>query len=359
VASISFDKTSGWWSVRYVAAPGVRLKKTLCKHPGAWSPARPPRKPPPEVRKLAEPYERAERDVKHGRPAAGLAPVPLGDHMAGYLASYARTRRPCSAVNLGYAWEGFRVFLEARKVTTLQGVTPALCAAWMEARLAAGMKPSTVRTERAFLSAAWAKARRERLVAENPWEFAPPPPPGPEQPPKHWSEAELVRLIGALDGWLRDWVVLDANTGLRVSALLGLTWADVDLPGNRLTVPPHLSKGGRAYSVRRGESGGARGSPVFLNPATGKPYGRGTVAQRIAVALRKAGVRDFGSRCHAIRHSFAVALVNADVSVRVIQALLGHSSVRTTEIYMKVSADKAQAVMRGFNIAPPADEDGA
>jgi integrase len=368
MASISFDATTGWWSCRYYAGPDRgRIKKSLCKHPAGWSKSKPPRKPPPEVRDLARPFEEIERRARRGESIPSAA-LPLEAHVRGYVADFARTHRPNSTRCLTLAADRFLAFCAARKVGTVQGVSPSCCAAWVAARLAEGARPSTVRTERAYLARIWSRGRRLRVVAENPWDAAPVEGARAEATPKHWTAEELVTLIGVLDGWLKDWVVLDANTGLRVSALLGLRWRDVDLGTNRLTVPPELSKGGRPYSVpltpaanealaRRLAAAGDAGPDawIFASPRTGRPYSRGNVRSRIGRAVGRAGIRDFGHYCHAIRHSFAVALVDADVSIRVIQALLGHATIRTTEIYARLAAGKAEQVMGGFEIRPRED----
>jgi integrase len=366
MASISFDKSTGWWSVRYVVS-GVRRKKPLCKHPSAWSPSKPPRKPPAEVARLAEPYLDAERLGKLGQ-AVQVVALPLAPHVREYVAAYALTHRRPSVECLRIAAGKFLAFAATRKVATLQGVGAQLCADWIAARLADGAKPSTVRTERAYLARIWRVARQRRLVAENPWDFARVEGKPEEATPKFWTAEELVRLIGVLDGWLRDWLILDANTGLRVSALLGVEWRDVDFGKGTLTVRSELSKSGRSYSVpltpaanevlaRRWTAAKGAGptTPVFLNPKTGAAYKRNTVAHRIAYAVRKHGLRDFGHYAHAIRHSFAVALVEADVSIRVIQALLGHATIRHTEVYGKLGPGKLERALNGFEIRPPDD----
>ncbi len=366
MASISFDPSTGWWSVRYAAGPDrVRLKKTLCKHPSPWSKSKPPRKPPPEVRQMALPFLELERQSRLGQVVIDRD-TELGPFIRSYIATYARDHQPNSLAGLKSAAAGFLEVCAIRKVRTLRAVTPSVCAAWVESRLAAGAMPSSVRTARAYLARIWAQARERREIAENPWEFVRVKKGKGEGIPKHWTAEELVKLIGALEGWLRDWVILDANTGPRVTALLGLAWADVDLEANTLTIPPALDKAGKGYSIpltmparavlerRKAERGSDR--LVFENPQTHRPYRRGTVYRRIGVAVGEAGIRDFGHYCHAVRHSFAVALVDADVSIRVIQALLGHASIRTTEIYAKLAAGKAENVMGSFRIAPPEPE---
>lgn len=376
MASISFDPSTGWWSVRYYAgASKGRVKKPLCKHPGAWSKSRPPssKRPPLEVRRLAEPFEEIERQAKAGMEPA-QADTPLGPHVLAYIENYSRAHRENSTRCLRTVAEKFLAYCAARKVAAMQGVTPKLCAEWMEARLSE-VKASTLRTERAYLATIWKVAKRRRVVREDPWEFAPLEAKPEEAAPKFWTTDELVTLISSLDGWLKDWVVLDANTGLRVSALLGLRWKDVDFPGNRIVVPPHLSKGRKAYHVpmtptanevlmRRLATAKKSGPEdfIFVNPKTGEPYLRRTVQARIERAVKRCGIRDFGHYCHAIRHSFAVALVEADVNIRVVQSLLGHASISTTEIYAKVAPGKAERIMNNFDISPdrpkPPSSDG-
>jgi integrase len=241
-------------------------------------------------------------------------------------------------------------------------VTVQRCDEWIAERLRIA-KRSTVVTERGYLAPIWRRARRHRIITENPWEVARVPGKPSEAPPKFWTADELTKLADACEGWLRDWVLLDANTGLRVSALLGLRWGDVSFDDNRLTVPAHLSKSGKPYSVplsavanevlmRRWTRADDTGRDAFIFPGHSKSgtYLRGTVFTRLKFAVAKAGIRDFGHYCHAIRHSFAVAAVRGDVHLRIVQAWLGHSSIRTTEIYAKLAPDASQAAMDGFGI---------
>jgi integrase len=181
---------------------------------------------------------------------------------------------------------------------------------------------------------------------------------------KYWTVDELRKLFAACEGWVRDFAILDANSGLRVSALSGLTWADIDFAGGRIVIPTHLSKSGKSYSVpftptaqevlaRRWleDKSKAPSALIFSGESTGKKIDRGQIWRRLKAAVKRAGIRDFGHYSHALRHSFAVALVGADIKIRVIQDFLGHSSLKTTEIYAKVSPDKAKAEMERFDIS--------
>lgn len=368
MASITFDASTGWWSIRYYAGRDrPRLKKGLCKHPTAWSKSRPPssKRIPLEVKRLAQPYEELERQARSGFTPVSKS-IDLASYVRAYIAEYERGHRENSVSCLKGVTEKFLAFCAARKVKHLGDVSPAVCADWIADRLAEA-KASTVRTERHYLTPIWSRARRRREVTENPWDAAPVNVPIEEPPPKFWTVEELVRLIGEFTDWMRDWIILDCNTGLRVSALLGLRWGDVSFEHNTITLPAELSKGKSAYVVplnppanevlaRRWVEAKNTGpqSLIFPSPRESKPFHSRTVFTRIKRAVKRAGVRDFGHYCHALRHSFAVALVDQNVSLRVIQSFLGHKNIRTTERYGNLRPGKAQEVMQGFEIRPPA-----
>jgi len=366
MASISFDKTSGWWSVRFYAGPELgRVKRTLCKHPLPWVKSRPPKKAPPEVEELARPYVEAERRAK-----AGEAPPPVGltirSYFADYLADYAGRSRPESIRAVRPVLEGFAAWCEGRKVATLAAVSPRLCSEWIAQELGKGLAPKTVRVRRAYLAAAFERARRRlRLIRENPWEAAPVEGRDDEADPKFWSTEELPKLLAALRGWHRDAATLGCNTGIRVTGLLMLQWRDVDLKRETITVRARPgAKVSRPYTIpltptasavlaKRWTLSDDTGPDGLVFPSKGnpqRPFARQVLYSAIKSAVKRAGVRDFGDYCHALRHSTAVALVDKGVDMRVIQAILGHANINTTAIYAKLRPEKAAELMRGMDI---------
>jgi site-specific recombinase XerD len=72
---------------------------------------------------------------------------------------------------------------------------------------------------------------------------------------------------------------------------------------------------------------------LFPNPRTGKPFG--TIYHSWNTARTRAGLRDV--RLHDIRHSSASFLINAGVSLYVVQQILGHTQVATTQRYAHLS----------------------
>jgi integrase/recombinase XerD len=154
----------------------------------------------------------------------------------------------------------------------------------------------------------------------------------------------------------RGWLELLYGSGLRVSELTALDVDDVDLEGNAVRV---VGKGGKEREVPIGRfakdavgSYLARGRPalassrsrgaLFLN-ARGGRLTRQSVGRLLEEYARRGGIRRRVTP-HDLRHSFATHLLDGGADVRVVQELLGHASVATTQIYTLVTRDHLRAV---------------
>lgn len=190
------------------------------------------------------------------------------------------------------------------------------------------------------------------------------PPTPPRRLPKAISVEEVSRLLDAADFdktplSIRDRALLEVlyGTGARISEAIGLDVDDVDLTGRTVLL---RGKGGKqrivplgsfaatavsAYLVRvRPElARQGRGTPkVFLN-ARGGPLSRQSAWTVLRSAADKAGLSGDLSP-HTLRHSFATHLMEGGADVRVVQELLGHASVTTTQIYTLVTVDQLREV---------------
>ncbi|MFJ3404932.1 site-specific tyrosine recombinase XerD [Promicromonospora sp. NPDC090134] len=172
--------------------------------------------------------------------------------------------------------------------------------------------------------------------------------------------AGLLDAAGAGDGPLplRDRALLELlyATGARISEIVGL---DVDGVGDSAAVRL-LGKGSKervvpvgsfardaleAYLVRaRPELAAAgRGTPALFLNTRGARMSRQTAWAALQAAAGRAGLTEHVSP-HTLRHSFATHLLSGGADVRVVQELLGHASVTTTQIYTMVTPDALREV---------------
>jgi Site-specific recombinase XerD len=134
-------------------------------------------------------------------------------------------------------------------------------------------------------------------------------------------------------------------TGLRVSELVGLKQADVDLlaglvvchgKGNKERRVP-LGKSAihwlQQYAAVKAQYGKQTTPHVFLH--RGRPFTRQIAWSMIKVHAEKAGIKNVSP--HTLRHSFATHLLQHGADSRSVQALLGHSDISTTQIYTHIT----------------------
>jgi integrase/recombinase XerD len=206
-------------------------------------------------------------------------------------------------------------------------------------------------------------ALREGLAADDPARVVRPPTP-PRRLPKAISLDDIERLLAGAklaEGVLaaRDSALLELlyGTGARISEAVGLAVDDLDTDpatvllrgkGSKSRLVPVGSYALRAieeYLVRSRPALAAsgRGGPaLFLNARGGALSRQGAWA-----ILRSAAERAGLSRAispHTLRHSFATHLLDGGADVRVVQELLGHASVTTTQIYTLVTVDRLREV---------------
>ena len=180
--------------------------------------------------------------------------------------------------------------------------------------------------------------------------------------PRTLTEADVEALIEApavdTDLGLRDRAMLELMyaAGLRVSELVGATRAQVDLRQGVIRV---TGKGGRERLVPVGEAAidwlerylrqarsallGAAVSDALFVTARGSGMTRQNMWHRIRRHALAAGIRADVSP-HALRHAFATHLLNHGADLRVVQMLLGHADLSTTQIYTHVARARLMAL---------------
>lgn len=209
---------------------------------------------------------------------------------------------------------------------------------------------------------------REGLLAANPAEAMDSPRLWKILPPT-LSLEEVDRLLAAPDvadvRGLRDRAILETfyATGVRVSELAGLTLESLHFDaeyircigkGDKERVVPiggraiaavqaWLERGRPAYAAK----GGGASRAVFLS-RLGHPLSRVTLWRHIRAYARKAGIRKEISP-HMLRHSFASHLLANGASLRIIQEMLGHADISTTQIYTHVDQGRLQSVHHQYH----------
>ena len=239
--------------------------------------------------------------------------------------------------------EKFSVFFQGKPFTSVQEED--LIAFFIKERELSAS--STLRRRFMALKVFYRFLHKEGLVSRNIFKFLTSPKMW-QKVPKALQENEMERLLAQPDDspiGKRDKAILELlyGAGLRVSELVGLTLYSVDEQGIRVMgkgskerVVPIGEKGLQAldcYLAIRGE--GDRHSSLFLNKK-GKPIDRTDVWHLIKKYSQQAGLSTAVSP-HTLRHSYATHLLNRGADVRVIQELLGHQAIASTERYTQVS----------------------
>ncbi|MCW2600639.1 MAG: tyrosine recombinase XerD [Frankiales bacterium] len=209
-------------------------------------------------------------------------------------------------------------------------------------------------------------AVREGLTAVDPSSEVRPPAPA-RRLPKAISVEEVARLIAAAGVAdtplaLRDKALLELlyGTGARISEVVGLAVDDLDRAegvvrldgkgGKQRVVPvgSYARAAVEAYLIRSRPvlAASGRGTPSLLLNARGGPLSRQSAWTVLRAAATRAGLTVEVSP-HTLRHSFATHLLDGGADVRVVQELLGHASVTTTQIYTLVTVDQLREVYAG------------
>jgi site-specific recombinase XerD len=225
----------------------------------------------------------------------------------------------------------------------------------------------------AALRSFYRHARREGTVAGDPW-AAVQTPRLPRRLPAVMpiEDVEAVIDLAAVQATdnealrLRDRAIIETAyaAGLRISELAGSQLADLDLARGELRVTgkggkervgllggparealaDYLREGRPLLIAARPDGGHFDPGTIFLN-SRGSALGVRGLRYRVDRLFRAAGVAE-GASPHTLRHSFASHLLEGGADLRVVQELLGHASLATTQIYTHVSPGRLRSVYR-------------
>ena len=261
----------------------------------------------------------------------------------------------------------YAAHLAAEGVESLDGVTEATVSRFLMALregdpehppLSATSAARTVVAVRGFHKF----AVRDGLAAGDPAGAVKPPTPA-KRLPKALPLADVEAILEAAGSAgtslaLRDRALLEVlyGTGARISEAVGLDVDDLDLvdgtvllrgKGSKERLVPvgsYAREAVGAYLTRARPAlvSAASGPALFLNARGGRLSRQSAWAVRVKAADRAGVDRDVSP--HTLRHSFATHLLDGGADVRVVQELLGHASVTTTQIYTLVTVDNLREV---------------
>ena len=185
----------------------------------------------------------------------------------------------------------------------------------------------------------------------------------PRPLPSFLGKSEVARLLescpGGTPAQIRDRAILELlyASGIRLAEIAGLDVGDLDPLRSTATV---TGKGAQEREVPYGSeahvwieyylwrarpllagAGSPRGGPMWLNAQGGRLSGR-AIERMVKSYADAAGLASSAVHPHTLRHSCATHMLEGGADLRVIQEVLGHASVRTTQLYAHVTKQEAR-----------------
>ena len=291
----------------------------------------------------------------------------VADEIESFISAlaYERGMSPNTCASYASDLKFFSRWLDGRGISSASAITREDIAGFLREERDAGMKGST-RARRTAAIRMWLKYLKERrIIRVNPSELMDPPKKDLVLP-RVLTEAEVFAMLDEVKGDtprdLRDRAMLETmyGCGLRVSELCELKMEDFVAEGELLRI---FGKGSKERLVPIGKAAGraltayfesARGTfakgdlsqtHVFLT-RLGRPFTRQGVFKIIKERAAAVGIAADKISPHVLRHCFASHMLAHGADIRVIQELLGHADIGTTQVYTHVDADRFYEIHR-------------
>jgi integrase/recombinase XerC len=272
-----------------------------------------------------------------------------------------RNASPYTVRNYRADLADFFKFLKGKELTLLNEVDRHVLRDYLSHLVEVGIAKASIARKLSAIRSFYRYLVREEIISENPIEQVSSPKLD-KRLPSFLTREEMEKLLGAPDLSTplgqRDRALLELlyASGLRVSELASLTPEQIDLNSNEIRV---WGKGSKERMVLMGEPAAAalksylkegrtkllgkkRSQALFLNR-----YGQRLPARSVQRLLeghaKKAGI---GKRVHPhmLRHTFATHMLDGGADLRVVQELLGHARLTSTQIYTHVTKGQARKV---------------
>ena len=263
--------------------------------------------------------------------------------------------------NIRGSQKGFFPFLVMKKIDSLDKVTKHTIREYIMWLVDQKVAKSSITCKLSAVRSFYNYLQKEELLKENPLDKISSPKQD-KKLPSYLTGDEINRFLAAPDVstpvGLRDKAILELlyASGLRVSELVHLTRSQIDMDTREIRI---IGKGSKERLVLMGRPAQAaitaylkEGRPqllgkkktdaVFINR-----YGKPLIERRIQKIVKQYALQGGIKKRvhpHTIRHTFATHLLDGGADLRVVQELLGHASLTTTQIYTHVSKTQAKKV---------------
>lgn len=281
------------------------------------------------------------------REKLGVTPIRLKDFAWEYLKYSESVHRPKTTLQLKTIFKSLQDFTGSIDIHCISH-------SQMQQYLNSKTKVSafTAQKHLAYLKAAFNRAIDLGYLKENPCQKVKPFR-LPEKQPLFFSEADFQTLLCAIeDKDLKDLIRFSVNVGCRQMEILTLKWVQTDLKGRFIIIDNRdgfLSKSKKvrpvplnteAMSILLDRQKDRTGDFVFTYK--GKPITQDFISKKFKKFVLKANLNP-GLHFHSLRHSFGSWLIQRGASIYNVSKLLGHSDIKTTEIYLHVSAENLRS----------------
>jgi len=317
----------------------------------------------------------SDAEGEPGRPSASTAAEAFLDSLA------ARDTSPHTRRAYGTSLEQYLTWLAGRRGLDWSAPPRRTLRAYLAELDGRGLARTTIASRVAALRSFYRFARRQGWVAGDPW-AAIVTPRRASRLPRVLAVEDVEQLLDGVSGsaghpvaraWgepvslaieLRDRAIIECAyaAGLRISEVAGLRLTDLDLRRGELRV---LGKGrkerqgllgrpardalqaylGEGRPILAGEAQDDRPDDALFLGSRGHALGPRGIRSRLHLLVRRAGLPE-RTTPHTLRHSFASHMLEGGADLRVVQELLGHTSLATTQIYTHVSPGRLRATYR-------------
>ena len=246
-------------------------------------------------------------------------------------------------------------FTKSAGVKQSSKISPAVVSRYVDSLSKAGRKPTTIARKISSLKQFFKYLQESGVIRDNPASsFAAPK--IARYHPHYLSPTEVESILIAIDtskpNGTRDRAILELlyGSGLRISELINLKMGDIEFEAGFIRV---VGKGNKERLVPLGEyarqavekyleirdqnKNSARSKTLFIN-RIGDKFSRVSFWKIVKKAVLGAGITKHVTP-HTFRHSFATHMLEGGADLRIVQEMLGHADISTTQIYTTIDRD--------------------